>query len=93
MSKKQSVYPPELRAQILERVKTSGKPIVRIAEEHGINVKNIYNWLHSSVEKTDTKEILRLQKENEELKRLVGDLTIQLSRESKRGLLSVIRST
>jgi transposase-like protein len=92
MSKRQSI-PPELRAQILERVKTSGKPIIQIAEEHGINVKNIYNWLHRSVATTDTKETLRLQKENEELKRLVGELTVQMSRESKRGLLSVIRNT
>ena len=86
--------PTDIRNQILERVKTSGLPIVQIAQEHGINVKNIYNWLHKQVDQTvDTREILRLQKENHELRSLVADLAIQVSREAKKGSSGRITTT
>jgi len=35
----------DLRNQILERVKTSGKSIAEISYEHGIGKTTIYEWL------------------------------------------------
>ena len=49
MSNKIHKVPLDLKNQILERVKTSGKPIKEIAAEHGISPTCIYDWLKSGV--------------------------------------------
>ena len=38
----------DLRNQILERVKTSGKTVAEISEEPGIGKTTIYEWLRAS---------------------------------------------
>ena len=38
----------DLRNQTLERVKTSGKSIAEISQEHGIGKTTIYEWLRES---------------------------------------------
>jgi len=45
MSNKKHSIPKDLKNQILERVKTSGKSIKEIAVEHGISAACIYTWL------------------------------------------------
>ena len=42
---KRHVIPPDVRAQILKRLKEDGVPVATLAEEHGISTKTIYNWL------------------------------------------------
>jgi len=74
----------DLKNQILERVKTSGKTIKEIAEEHGISKTTIYEWLKNGVEGTKSKEIIKLVKENKELKQIIGELTVQLGISQKK---------
>jgi transposase-like protein len=85
MSKKHHRVPLDLKQQILERVKKGDKSIKEIALEHGINEKNIYNWLRSTTIGTSGKEELKLRRENYELKQIIGELTIQLSQVQKKG--------
>jgi transposase-like protein len=75
----------DLKNQILERVKTSGKTIKEISEEHGISKTTIYEWLKNGVEGTTNKEIIKLVKENKELKQIIGELTVQLGVGQKKG--------
>jgi len=74
-------YDPKLKEEILERIKTTGKPVAQIAKEYGINVKSVYNWLRSGVPKSNPiLEINRLRRQNEELIKLIGELTYDLKK-------------
>lgn len=88
MSKKTHRIASDLKQQILERVKQGGKTIKEIAAEHGISDKSIYTWLRAGALGMTGKEEMKLRKENQELKALIGELTIQLSQEQKKGLQS-----
>jgi transposase-like protein len=68
----------DLRNQILERVKTSGKSIAEISQEHGIGKTTIYEWLRESTGEAPARDLIKLQKENKELKQIIGELTVQL---------------
>jgi transposase-like protein len=68
----------DVRNQILERVKTSGKSIAEISEEHGIGKTTIYEWLRESTGETPARDLIKLTKENKELKQVIGELTVQL---------------
>jgi len=68
----------DLRNQILERVKTSGKSIAEISEEHGIGKTTIYEWLRESTGEIPSRNLIKLEKENRELKQIIGELTVQL---------------
>ena len=68
----------DLRNQILERVKTSGKSIAEISYEHGIGKTTIYEWLRESTGEVPARDLIKLQKENGELKQIIGELTVQL---------------
>lgn len=68
----------DLRNQILERVKTSGKSIAEISQEHGIGKTTIYEWLRESTGETPARDLIKLTKENRELKQIIGELTVQL---------------
>lgn len=83
-NKKQSI-PKDLKNQILERVKTSGKSIKEIAAEHGISTTCIYTWLKDGAAGSSSRDLLRLEKENRELKQIIGELTIQLGVGQKKG--------
>ncbi len=73
------------RDQILERVKTSGKSIAEISEEHGIGKTTIYEWLRASTGETPSRDLIKLEKENKELKQIIGELTVQMGRQQKKG--------
>jgi transposase-like protein len=75
----------DLRNQILERVKTSGKSIAQISEEHGIGKTTIYEWLRESTGEASARDIIKLTKENKELKQIIGELTVQMGHQQKKG--------
>jgi transposase-like protein len=74
----------DLRNQILERVKTSGKSIAEISQEHGIGKTTIYEWLRESTGEAPLRDLIKLQKENRELKQIIGELTVQLGTAQKK---------
>lgn len=74
-----------LKNQTLERVKTSGKSIAEISQEHGIGKTTIYEWLRESTGEAPARDIIKLEKENRELKQIIGELTVQMGRQQKKG--------
>ena len=76
---------PEVKEQIINRIKNDGVPVGEAAKEHGISEATIYGWIAKKVEGQPTfSEIIRLKKENEQLLKLVGEITLKLSESQKK---------
>ena len=80
------VIRPDVKAQILKRLKEEGIPVAKLAEEHGINPRTIYGWLSKGAvhENPSLLAYAKLKKENQQLKELVGNLTLYLEHEKKK---------
>lgn len=75
----------EIKDQILKRVKEEGVSVPQAAEDHGISTKTIYAWLrHGVTKQVSWLEYNKLKKENQELKELIGEITIELSKSKKK---------
>jgi len=79
-----SKIPKEKKNEILNKIK-AGEKVPALSTQYGISDRTIYYWL-----RTDTGEEVvsvlkynKLKRENEELKRIVGELTLNLSQEKK----------
>lgn len=76
---------PEVKEQIINRIKNEGVPVVQAAKEHGISENTIYTWIAKKVEGAPTlSEIIRLKKQNAELFQLLGEITLKLSETQKK---------
>lgn len=75
--------PIETRGQILARVK-EGTPVAQLAQEYGISNRTIYGWLSKKTSSIPSAlGYGRLKKERDELLKMVGKLTLDLSKEKK----------
>lgn len=85
MSKLTHKIAPDVRADIIRRVKEEGIPVSQAAKEHGITESAIYHWLGAMVKGTPTwADLAKLQKQNKELLEIVGQLTVRLSASQKK---------
>ena len=76
---------PEVKEQILRRIKHDGVSVVDAAKEHGISENTIYGWIAKKVDgQPSISEVLRLKKENKQLLELVGEITLKLSETQKK---------
>lgn len=76
---------PEVREQILKRIKEEGVPVSVAAKDAGIADATIYHWLGKGVKGMPTLgELVRLKRQNEELLALVGELTLKASQSQKK---------
>lgn len=75
---------PELREQILNRIRTEGISAAQAAKEHGISAPTVYAWLQrSAVIPSNILQINKLRRENEELKRILGQVMLMNERSKK----------
>ena len=72
--------PKEIRGEILDKART-GEKVMELAERYGISNRTIYGWLSqdSGEEVISVLRYNKLKKENEELKRIIGKLTLDMS--------------
>ena len=76
---------PDMKAQIINRIKNDGISVVDVARDHGVSENTIYGWIAKKVEgQPSISEIVRLKKENRELLMLVGEMTLKLSEAQKK---------
>lgn len=76
---------PDVREQIINRIKNDGVSVTQAAKEHGVSEATIYGWISKKVEGQPTlSEIIRLKKENQQLLTLVGEMTLKLSETQKK---------
>jgi transposase-like protein len=75
--------PAEIKTEIINKVK-SGLPVAEAASQYGISSKTIYTWLSNQIKpEYSILEINRLKRENDELKRIIGIITLDLERGKK----------
>ena len=74
----------EIKNEVMSKVR-AGEKVLALANQYGISDKTIYTWLRQ-----DTGEDVvpfvkynKLKRENEELKRLIGELTLDASWKKK----------
>ena len=85
MSKKHHKVAPEVKAEILRRIKDEGITVSSASEEHGVTTNTIYRWLGSGTKAAPSwAEFSRLKRERDEYLRLIGDLTVKLSTTQKK---------
>jgi len=71
--------PKQIKDEVLSKAK-SGRKVSELANQYGISDKTIYNWLRTDAGETVISVIKynKLKRENDELKRLIGELTLDL---------------
>lgn len=75
----------EVKEQIIKRIKEEGLPISQIASEHGLKPRTIYQWIARGVTAPPSiLEISRLKRENQALKELIGQITLEMSLAKKK---------
>ena len=74
------ILPKEIKTEILAKVK-GGEKVVDLANQFGVSDKSIYTWLHQETgdQVVSIIQYNRLKRENEELKKLIGELSLRLS--------------
>jgi len=76
---------PELKEQIINRIKNDGVTVVQAAKDHGVSEGTIYGWIAKKTEgQPNLSEIVRLKRENAQLLQLVGEITLKLSETQKK---------
>jgi len=76
---------PDLREQIINRIKNDGITVVQAAKDHGISEGTIYGWIAKKTSgQPSLSEIFKLKRENAQLMQLVGEITLKLSETQKK---------
>src|SRR5438046_3188097 len=70
----------EIKNEILAKVK-EGEKVTDLAKQYAVSDKSIYTWLHLETgdQVVSPVQYNRLKRENEELKKLIGELSLKLS--------------
>jgi len=75
--------PKTTKEEILLKIK-NGEKVMALASQYGISSKTIYGWLRKEVAPNiSLMEVNRLKRENDELKRIIGIITLELERGKK----------
>lgn len=76
---------PEVKEQIINRIKNDGVTIKQVATDHGIPESTIATWIARKVEGQPTLgELIKIKRENDQLKLLIGEITLKLSETQKK---------
>lgn len=86
MAKKKFRISKEIKDETLNRIKNDGISVAQAAQDIGVVPGTIYSWLGNKAQgSVSLLHYNKLKKENDELKRLIGELTIRMSTEAKKG--------
>jgi transposase-like protein len=75
----------EIREEIMSRVKEGKETIVGIACQYGVKVNTIYGWVQDGASGVTSQVVSnnRLKRENESLKKIIGELVFERERGKK----------
>lgn len=74
----------EIREEIISKVQ-AGETVAELATQYAVSSKTIYGWLRqdSGEGVVSVLEYNKVKRENEELKRLIGELTLTMHLQKK----------
>ena len=74
----------EIKNEVLAKAR-AGEKVIQLADQYGISDKTIYTWLRQDAgeEVVSWVKYHKLKRENEELKRLIGEITLDASWKKK----------
>jgi len=76
---------PEVRTDIIRRIKEEGVSVSQAAKDHGLHESTIFSWLSRGTKGSPSwSEFSRLKKERDQLLKLVGELTVRNSTAQKK---------
>ena len=76
---------PEVKEQIINRIKNEGVTVAQAAKDHGVSEATIYTWIGAKTEGgPSVMEFAKLKKDYEELLKLVETMTLKLSEAQKK---------
>lgn len=79
------ITPPEIKEQILGRIKNDHIPVSQASREFGISDNTIYGWINGKASGSPgLLEIVQLKRKIDSLYLLIGQLSAQLSDEKKK---------
>jgi hypothetical protein len=79
---------PQIREQILTRIKNEGVTAMKAANDAGVSPKTVYGWLASKARAGDPIfEINRLKRDLEQAQAIIGKFTIEMEKAKKKGAL------
>ena len=81
---KQHRVAPDVKEQIINRIKNDGVTVAQAAADHGVSENTIYGWVAKKVDGVSYSEIIKLKRENAQLLQLVGEITLKLSETQKK---------
>ncbi|MDE2041179.1 MAG: transposase [Patescibacteria group bacterium] len=81
---KQHRVAPDVKEQIINRIKNDGVTVAQAAADHGVSENTIYGWIAKKVDGVSYSEIIKLKRENAQLLQLVGEITLKLSETQKK---------
>jgi transposase-like protein len=74
----------EVKEEILGKVK-AGEGVPSLSEKYGVSTKTIYNWLKGkAARQVSWMEYIRLKKENQQLKEIIGVLSLEVEKSKKK---------
>ncbi len=86
MAKKGFKISKEVREETINRIKNNGISVAEAAEDVGVSTVTIYAWLGNKAKGSVSLLVHnKLKKENQQLKEIIGELTIRMSMEAKKG--------
>ena len=76
---------PDLKEQIISRIKNDGVTVSQAAKDHGLSEGTIYAWIAKKVDGgVSQSDLIKLKRENDQLKILLGEITLKLSETQKK---------
>jgi len=76
--------PQDVKTEIILKVK-SGEKVAELSKQYGVSDVTIYSWLKQKVEgSVSVLEHTKLKKENDQLKQIIGVLTLELEKSKKK---------
>ncbi len=77
----------EVKEEILGKVK-AGEGVASLSEKYGVSTKTIYGWLRGkATHHVSWMEHIRLKKENQQLKEIIGVLSLEIEKSKKREVI------
>ena len=78
------IIPVPVKKQVLEQIK-NGATVKQMADQFQVSIKTIYGWLtKESAAQVSLTEYSRLKREKEDLLKIIGEITLELTRSKKK---------